>query len=156
MSSTRDFRKIELSERVYFIVVSVSFLVYVALFFLVATRVNPINYFIFMVVIIFLEGELINCLFKKTILFFRTHVDHSPRKIWVRFERFVFFMMDIGIILLLISYIFFYDLFNKAILIFNRNEVRGGIYFVLFVGLISAILFWLHHFAKKIGCKKKS
>lgn len=115
---------------------------------------KPVSYFIFVIVIVFLEGELINYFFRKDMLFFRINAEYSQKKISIKYERFIYIVMDIAIIILLILFIFFNDLYFEIISIVNKDKVRGGILTILIIGLLGSALFWFHYFIKKFITEK--
>jgi hypothetical protein len=142
-------KKRDVFDIIYLSVLILSFIFLLVLFFLIKIKMKPISYFIFVVVIVFLEGELINYFFKKDMFFFRINAEYSQKKISIKYERFLYFVMDIAIMLLLIFFTFFNDLFFKIISLVNKDKVRGSILTVLILGLLGSVAFWAHYFIMK-------
>lgn len=144
-----DKQKHNVFDITYLLVTILSFIIFLILFLLTEVKVKPIPYFIFVIVIVFLEGELINYLLKKDMLFFRINAEYSQNNISIKHERFLYFVMDIAIIILLILFIYFNDHFYRIISLVNKDKVRGGILITLIIGLFGSTIFWAHYFIMK-------
>jgi hypothetical protein len=141
-------KKRDVFDIIYLLVIILSFIIYLVLFYLTEVKLKLISYFIFVVVIVFLEGELISYLLKKDMLFFRINAEYS-QKISIQYERYLYFVMDIAIMFLLIFFIFFNDVFFEIISLVNMDKVRGGILTVLIIGLLASVGFWARYFIMK-------
>lgn len=134
---------------VYAAVTLTSLFVCIVLFVLFEVNLKPASYLLLVVVIAFTEGELVKFFFRKEMLFFRVHVEYKKGKISLQYERILYLIMDIAIIVLLVFYIFFNDLFYLVISPLSKDKVRGGILTVLLVGLIGSLAFWTQYFVLK-------
>lgn len=133
----------------YFSIIFISFVIFFILFFLTEINIESFPYFIFVIVIIFSEGEIAKYFFKKEMLFFVTHAEYSKDKVLIKFERFLYLTMDITIIVLLILFIFFNNQYLKVISLVDRDKVRGGILLTLLIGACGGIAFWGHYYIWK-------
>lgn len=141
--------KKDLFNFLYPFIVFSSLAVFLLCFILCKIEIKPFNYFILVIIIVFSEGEIVKYFLKKEMLFFRIHVEYNKEKPIIRFERFLYLVMDFAIILLLILYIYFKDRYIQLISLIDKDSVRGFILFILLTGICASALFWTDHFLRK-------
>lgn len=139
-------------EKSLVIVSSSSLLVFLVLFFLFKVSVKPVSYFLITLLIIALEINLLDFIFKKDLLFFRRHIKYEKNKVWNEYFRFLCLIGDITLFFLLILFVFFNSVYYKIIYFFGkeRNSINGGIKFFALSIICGSVIFGMYFTLKKI------
>lgn len=125
------------------------------LLLLTNSSVKPMTFIIIVFVILLLEADILDFIYKKEMLFFKRHIQYDKKNIGIRYFRYLCLLTDISIIFLLIFFVFFNKSYLILLSLINKetHAIRGGVKTYFIICLLGSAIYWIFFIIKRLSNK---